>query len=194
MKKTIISSLLAIAAAAPIASYAVDGTITFNGSVTGSTCVINGGGAGAGDFTVTMAPVPTSALASAGQTAGNNPAAIRIALTNCAPASGNVRAFFEGGATVDPTTHALRNTSAGTPATGSNPAVPAATNVQIRLFDKISGTDLNLDAVRGSQFASSVAISSAGAATLEYGTKYLATGSATAGPVRSTIQYTLDFH
>jgi len=188
MKKTIISSLLAIAAAAPIASYAVDGTITFNGSVTGSTCVINGGGAGAGDFTVTMAPVPTSALASAGQTAGNNPAAIRIALTSCNPASGNVRAFFEGGATVDPVTHALRNNAASTP------TAPAATNVQIRLFDKISGTDLNLDAVRGSQFASSVAISSAGAATLEYGTKYLATGAATAGPVRSTIQYTLDFH
>ncbi|MBK3787244.1 type 1 fimbrial protein, partial [Paraburkholderia aspalathi] len=45
MKKTLLSTLLAAASIAMLApaAHAADGTITFNGSVVGTTCTINSG-------------------------------------------------------------------------------------------------------------------------------------------------------
>jgi len=179
MKKTIISSLLAIAAAAPIASYAVDGTITFTGQITGQTCTINGG---TGDVTVTMPKVSTSALNAAGQKAGTDLQSIRLNLTACTPASGAVRAFFEGGSTVNLTTHHLRN------ATGAG----RATLVEVAVLNT-DGSEVTLGAGAGAQNVAYVPISAAGTANLVYGSQYVATGVATQGTVSTTVQYSLDF-
>jgi len=186
MKKIILSSLLAVAAA-PIASQAANGTITFVGSVTPQTCTINGGSP---DFTVNMPKVPTSALSAAGQVAGQQLDSIKIILTNCsqngaAPAAnGAVRAFFEGGSTVDITTHRLKN------ATGT------ATNVQVGLVNS-DGTDIAVGSAAGAQntaYVPLVGAAGAAGATLVYGSKYVATGgAATAGTVLTTVQYSLDF-
>jgi major type 1 subunit fimbrin (pilin) len=185
MKKIILSSLLAVAAAAPIASQAANGTITFNGAVTAQTCTINGG---TPDFTVNMPKVPTSALAAAGQTAGAVPDSIRIVLTNCSQngatpaANGAVRAFFEGGPTVDIATRRLKN------ATGT------ATNVQVGVINS-DGTDVAVGAAsQNTQYVPLVGAAGAASATLLYGSKYVATGgAATAGTVITTVQYSLDF-
>src|SRR5450830_802697 len=119
MKKTIISSVLAVAALAPIASFASDGTINFTGAVTSQTCTINSGASST--FTVALPKVATSALATAGAKAGQT--AFTIALSNCSPASGNARAFFEAGANVDPVSGRL---NIATGAQGTTPVAIAA--------------------------------------------------------------------
>ena len=77
MKKTILSAALVavmgVAAFAPKIASAADGTITFTGNITATTCTITGGGAasGTGDIQVDMPTVSTAALPS-GATAGYN--------------------------------------------------------------------------------------------------------------------------
>lgn len=176
MKKTILSSLLVVAAVAPIASHAADGTITFNGKITSQTCTINGG---VPNIPVSLPTVSTSALSAAGETAGAVTDSIKINLTACSPASGKVHAFFENGPTVDLTTHNLRN------ATGT------ATNVQVGITDGVTNANIAIGAADGEQGASGVTISAAGTANLVYGTKYVATAPVAAGSVITTVQYTI---
>lgn len=187
MKKIILSSLLVIAAA-PAISQAADGTITFNGNITGQTCVINNG---AKDFTVNMQTVPTSALAADGQVADVVSDSIKITLTGCTQngatpaANGAVRARFEAGPNVDSVTRRLRNAS-GT-----------ATNVQVGLINS-NGSDIAVGAADQSAGNPYVSITGAtagtGTATLVYGHKYVATGGAArAGTVVTSVQYSLDF-
>jgi len=193
MKKIILSSLLAIAAA-PAISQAANGTITFNGNVTGQTCNISGNG-GSKDFTVTLDSVPTSALAADGQTANVRNDTIRFVLTGCTgngatpAANGAVRVRFEGGSTVSPTTHRLINT------VGAN----FAQRVEIGLIN----SDFSDIQIGGAQTAGNPyipitgdtsATPSTGTATVVYGTKYVATGGAASrGQVVTTVQYSLDF-
>ena len=178
MKKTIISSVLAVAALAPIASFASDGTINFTGAVTSQTCTINSGASST--FTVALPKVATSALATAGAKAGQT--AFTIALSNCSPASGNARAFFEAGANVDPVSGRLNI------ATGAG----NATNVQIGLAT-IAGADIKIGASSGAQGTTPVAIAADGTANLSYLAQYVATGAATAGATTSSVTYTIEF-
>ena len=190
MKKTILSSLLAIAAAAPIASYAVNGTITFQGNVTGQTCVINGG---TPSFTVLMDTVPTSALARDGEPADIKNNSIKFTLTGCTQngatpaANGAVRVRFEGGSTVNPVTKRLINTT----------GAAFATNVEVGLINTdYSDIQIGGDQTAGNPYVpiTGDAASGNGTATLFYGTKYVATsGPAGKGKVTTTVQYSLDF-
>jgi major type 1 subunit fimbrin (pilin) len=185
MNKTILSSLLAIAAAAPIASQAADGTITFNGNITSQTCTINGG-ANPADIAVTMPTVSASSLPSAGKTAGVVADSIKIALTACTKTSstpatnGFARAFFEAGPTVDSITRRLINSN-GT-----------ATNVQVGVINQ-DGSDVAIGAASGAQNTQWIALSNAGAATLVYGSKYVATGAVVQGTVKTTVQYSIEY-
>ena len=104
----VLATAIAVAAAMPAVSQAADGTITFTGQITSQTCTISGNGAGK-NLTVTLPTVSTSALATAGTTAGRTP--FNIALSNCTPNSGNVSTYFEPGATVDTATGQLVNAS-----------------------------------------------------------------------------------
>jgi major type 1 subunit fimbrin (pilin) len=58
------------ALALPGLIQASDGTITFNGTVTDSTCTVQVNNAGAGDGIVTLPTVSKSLLQNAGDTAG----------------------------------------------------------------------------------------------------------------------------
>ncbi|ASU37512.1 fimbrial protein [Herbaspirillum sp. meg3] len=172
MQKSIIASFLAIAALAPAAAFASDGTITINGTVTAQTCTINGGSP---NLAVTLPTVSTSALASAGQTAAPTP--FTIALTACNPNSGNVRAFFETGSNVLATRRLKNN---GT-----------ATNLEIGLLNT-DNTPIAIGAASGAQGTSSVAISS-GSANLTYMAQYVATGTVGAGTVTTSVTYSIEF-
>lgn len=176
--KLIYTLVLAGAATATQFASAADGTITFSGNVTAQTCTINGNGSSSNNFTVTLPTVSTSALASAGQTAGRTP--FSIALTACTPASGNVRVYFEPGPTVDTSTGNLILASGG------------ATNVQIGLLNA-DLTAIKLGAADASQNSKSVAISATGAATLPFYAQYFSTGTATAGAANSSVMYTLAY-
>ncbi|NML29904.1 fimbrial protein [Paraburkholderia antibiotica] len=177
MKLTRSLAFAAIAAAVgfPAASYAADGTITFNGNITAQTCTISGNGGGP-NFTVTLPTVSTSALSADGSTAGRTP--FNIALTNCSPDSGTALTYFEPGATVDTATGRLLN------ATGS------ASNVEIGLLNQ-DYSSIQLGAAQTSQNSQSATISG-GAATLDYFAQYVATGGAAgAGSVNTTTLYSI---
>ncbi len=177
MQTKIISALLiAAAATASQGAFAVDGTITFTGNITAQTCTINGNGSGSNNFTVPLSSVSTSSLTTAGQYANRTP--FTIALTACTPASGNVHTYFEAGPTVDTATGNLILASGG------------ATNVEIGLLNS-DYSAITIGAADASQNSKSVAISSAGAATLKYWAQYVATGVATAGAANSSVMYSL---
>lgn len=167
------AATLAMVAALPMTAHASDGTITFNGSITGQTCTINGG-SGAGDFTVTLPTVSASALSSPGQTAGRTP--FNIVLTGCTPGTGNVHAFFESGSTTDATTGDLILDAGG------------ASFVQIGLLNHADGSSIKAGFADASQNSKAVALNS-GAATLSYDAQYVATGVATAGAANSSVLY-----
>jgi major type 1 subunit fimbrin (pilin) len=175
--KSVVLTCFATAAAIPMASYAADGQITFNGQITAQTCSISGNGQGP-NFTVTLPTVSTSALTSPGVSAGRTP--FNIALTNCSPTSGNVATYFEPGVTVDSTTGQLLN------ATGT------ATNVEVALLNNDT-SQIMLGQAQASQNSETVAIAS-GAAELKYFAQYVAVGgSATAGSVDTTVLYSMSY-
>lgn len=158
-------------------TWAADGTITFKGAITGSTCTITGNGTASKDFTVTLPTVAKGSLAVAGNTAGKT--IFTIDLAACTPTTGSVHAYFEAGANVDTTTNRLKLETTGTP----------ATNVEIGL---LNGDDTLIklglpDATQNSKPASLAT----GAASLRYSAEYYATGVATAGAANSSVMYTV---
>ncbi|KRE99480.1 fimbrial protein [Frateuria sp. Soil773] len=188
MKTSILSAALAVSlgvfALSPSSAKAADGTITFNGKITGQTCDINGNGTGGKDFTVTLPTVSKSTLTNAGDWAGRTP--FSIALSNCSPATGNVATYFEPGASVDLATGQLIVDS------GAN----AATNVELGLLNGDT-TAISVGATTSGADSSNskpVALSN-GAATLNYYVQYVAhQGSATEGDVASRVQYTIVYN
>ncbi|MDF3834777.1 fimbrial protein, partial [Cupriavidus basilensis] len=173
MKTKLLSTMIAAGVIALSQNaLAADGTITFNGSITAQTCTINGGVA-ATNFTVTLPPVSSASLASAGQTAGRTP--FNIALTNCTGTGGNVHTYFEAGSTTD--------------ASGNlNLDANGATNVQLGLLNS-DATAIKAGYADASQNSKAVAITG-GSATLSYFVQYVATGVATAGAATSKVLYT----
>lgn len=163
-------SLLTLAGGA----QAADGTIDFTGSVTGSTCTINGG---ATNFSVALPPVSASTLQAAGSWAGRTP--FQIKLTGCTPATGQVAAYFESGETVDPQTGRLILDAGG------------AENVQLALLNG-SYQPIKAGAALGAQNSPYVDIDS-GNATLNYYVQYESNGGATVGPATSRVQYTMTY-
>lgn len=184
MNKTLLSAALFAATAAfvvaPGAARAADGQINFAGEVTAQTCQITGtpGAAGAPVTlpTVTLPTVSSLALATNGATTGNTP--FQIQITGCDPARKSVTALFSG-STIDTSTGALRNTAAN-----------GAKNVELQLLNA-DATPLALDrnTVAGQGSKSAQLIS--GKATLYYIARYQARGAATAGPVESSVQFTM---
>ncbi|RQO60193.1 fimbrial protein [Variovorax sp. KBW07] len=190
MKKNLLSTAVAatlgLLVLAP-AAHAEDGTITINGLVTASTCVINGGGASR-DIAVRLPTVSKNSLAAVGATAGRTP--IRISLTGCLPATGVVRAYFEPGST---TNAAGRLVADVTVASGSGAtAIPAsAGNVEVSLLNA-AGAPIVAGAAPGSQNTTPVQMV-AGTADLNYAAEYYATGVATPGPVVTRVRYTIAY-
>ena len=176
MNKTLLSAAmmagLGIAAVTPQTALAVDGTITFNGTVTASSCTIN---SGTGSFAVTLPSVANTTLASSGATAGQTQ--FNIALTGCTAAA-TASTFFEQGANVNPVLGTL--TSTGT-----------AANVELQLMNSDGTTPINL--LNTSTNTTSAAVTSAGGGTLSYYVRYYATGASTAGSVTATEQYTINY-
>ncbi|WP_050462953.1 fimbrial protein [Herbaspirillum autotrophicum] len=187
MNKTLISALLAGAALVPFAASAqtapattADGTITFNGNVQSTTCIISVND-GNKDGAVNLPTAKTTDLAADGAKFGATPFSIK--LTGCVAAGGatlasTVKPYFVGSAVN--TAGRLNNTLAD-----------GAQRVNLELLNASNDSVINLAAARGSQGADQAAINN-GAATLNYKARYYATGAATAGLVRSNVQFYLD--
>lgn len=165
-----------IAAFAPQSARATDGTITFAGKITSTTCAINVNASGSASATVTLPTVDLAALASSGKVAGATP--FTIGLTGCTGTNtGSVGVYFEPGANTQPDGN-LKNTA-------------ATNNVEIQLLNGTQGV-MTLNSASGAQNGTTAAVVSGyTAATLAYYAQYFATAAATAGIVGSSVTYSV---
>jgi len=183
MNLKLLSSALLVAALAAPSAFAADGTITFNGGITTTSCLINGAapGASASSFTVTMPTVNTSAMPNVGDTAGATGFRIQIGGvgdTNCTDGT-KVYAHFEPGPTVDPATGSLIPQGGG-----------SASGVQIELANKL-GAKIDIFSNQDqSQIRETVANNQA---TLAYISRYVRTAAVTAGTANSSVMYTVSY-
>lgn len=199
MKKIALSAMFAAAfgfvALAPQAK-AADGTITFNGQITDTTCTISGGGAatGTGNIVVTLPTVSSSTLAADGKTAGDTPFSLELGGgTNCT--NGKTAALWiETSSTpaLDFATGALKNQAPG-----------GASNVQVRMINPSNNQPINLGINAAVTNGASViaannqpaATVSGNKATLNYSAQYLAKGgAATAGAVSTYLTYSIQYN
>ncbi|CAE6871110.1 Major fimbrial subunit SMF-1 [Paraburkholderia aspalathi] len=163
------------------AAHAADGTITFTGRISASTCTIAGDG-GSASFTVALPTVSASTLSSTGKTAGRTP--FTIVLSGCSPTTGTVHTFFESGATTDTASGRLNLSAAAAGSTN-------ATNVQIQLLNS-DASIISAGSADSTQNSLSASIAS-GSATLRYFAQYYATGAATAGGANTLVTYTMSY-
>ncbi len=196
--RAICTAMTALGSALLLSStaMAIDGTITFNGMITDTTCTVTGSGAasGTGNITVVLPTVSTTALASAGQTAGDTPFSLVLGGgTNCT--NGKTAALWvETSATpaLDATTGALKNQASG-----------GANNVAVRLLNRANNQPINLG-TNAAVVSTSTVISannqpaatiSSNSATLNYIAQYLAiNAAATAGAVNTYLTYSMQYN
>lgn len=175
MKKNIIAvSLTAAMTLFAATANASDGTITFKGSIDGSTCNVSINGANK-DATVTLPKVSANLLGAKDTTAGATN--FNMVLSNCSGTSKTVQAFFEAGANVDSISGNLKNNG-------------TATNVQVQLMD-VDGKTLKVGDV--SQNLGKTVPLDAGAATMTYQAQYFATDTVTAGDVDTSVTYSINY-
>lgn len=172
--KIFVTALTSLAAVACMQTASADqGVITFTGKITDNTCVVN---SGSKDFTVTLPTLSAKSFSAKGDIAGRT--AFKISLSDCATKTGGVHTYFEPGSTIDTATGNLNTDSGG------------ATGLQIVLQNQ-DGTTINLAGADGSQNSKNVQLTD-GAATMNYIAAYYATGtSVTAGPVSSSVIYSI---
>src|SRR3569832_315346 len=93
MKKAVFALAAVAAMYAPMSSYASDGTITFSGALTATTCLVNGG---SNSMAVTLPTLPTTSMTPGPTTnfAGSTP--FQISVSGCT-AGAQALTLFEGG-------------------------------------------------------------------------------------------------
>ncbi|NWD26652.1 type 1 fimbrial protein [Pseudomonas yamanorum] len=186
MKKQLLAmALLAASGVMATTVSAADGTITISGEVRGTTCTISGGtgvspGSGS-NFPVALSTVQTTALSSAGQTAGTRPFFVYVGGNASCPDGTVVAVLYEAGSpNINPATGNLRNVAAATP----------ASNVEVQLVDGAVNRPIDLR----SGLNSTPATVTSGLATLPFAARYIATGGpAGAGLVNTSVQYSVTF-
>lgn len=177
--KSRIFSILAAAAVAQSA-FASDGTINFTGELRDQTCTVSvNGQASPAVVSVALPTVSAGALSAAGRTTGQT--AFNITLSGCTGSATAASAFFEAGATVDPTTSNLRNSATG-----------GATLVQLQLVDAANGNVIRTGDTAQNAGTTRSPIASGGA-TMPYAVQYIATGRATPGRVASSVTYSINY-
>lgn len=180
MKKLILASLV-VASATPMLAQAFDGTLNFTGNVTAGTCVVSSGDA-QGTQAVRLNTVQASAF-----TAGNRVVSggdFNVTLASCPASVSGIRLNFTDTTNVDSSTGNLRNRSTSA----------APSNVQIGLRDRGAATEIVLGTATSR--TASVSTDAAGSATIPLTAVYAAVGAGavTAGPVASSVQFSINYN
>jgi major type 1 subunit fimbrin (pilin) len=180
MKKLVIAaSVVAALTSVSAVQAASTGTITFDGLLTATTCDVSVADQGA-DATVVLPTIGTNQLTAATQTAGRT--GFNMALTNCAGTLHTASAFFEAGTTVDVATGRLHNVG-GT-----------ASNVELQLRDASNAAHAVIQVGNTNQVNNTTYVDvSTGSATLPYAVEYYATDATTAGTVKSSVVYSIQY-
>ncbi|WP_272546452.1 fimbrial protein [Burkholderia cepacia] len=176
MKKAFVPMLLAGISVLMLvpAAHAADGLVEFDGVLTSATCTINNGSK---DFTVTLPPMSTKTLAAPGSWAGRQ--GFKLSLTDCTPSTGIVSAYLEPGPTVNSATGNLKPDAGG------------ATKVEVALLNS-SYDPIDASKPIGQQNVDKVSLAS-GKADLQFYAQYQSLGNATAGAVKSRVNYTITY-
>ncbi|PKH20864.1 F17 fimbrial protein [Enterobacterales bacterium CwR94] len=171
-------TLCALALAVSAGANAFDGTVNFDGELVTNTCKIQ---AGDENIDVTLPKINISALDAADKVAGTTPFSIHV--EDCPAGVTQVGAHFEANGSTgwDPTTGNLTNAATGTPT--------PATNVQVRLFNQANNTQIPIGTA-GTRFPVDATTKKA---TLTYVGGYYSTAATTAGPVKASVNYTLEY-
>lgn len=195
LKRAMVVAGIATAMTLPMSGLASDGTITFTGAVTASTCTLSVNGASNnGTATVTLPTVDTAALTgttpkttaagtffSIGVSACNAVADIGLG-TPAAPT--HVAIYFEAGPSVDQATGGLINT------TGAG-----YSNVEVKLYNASGSTVVGTQIMpgTGTNQPTTLAIGSGGTQWFYagYATSGAGVGGATAGAVSTQVTYSL---
>ena len=178
IKRVILSAAISSALMSGSVMAAETGTVSFSGLITGATCDVNIGGAGANAAVV----LPTvSANTLDGATKTNGKTRFSLELSGCTGALTQAKAFFEGGNTVTNATGRLINTETS-----------GAENVSLQLRDGQNNSVINVgDAAQFDSAAIGYVDISSGMASLPYYVEYYAEGAVVAGTVASQVTYSL---
>ena len=195
IKRAMLAAGIVTTMALPLTGQASDGTITFTGAVTASTCTLSvNSGVNAGTATVALPTVDTAALTNTG--AGTTAAGtfFSVGVTGCngvadigsgtpaAPTS--VAIYFEAGPNVDEATGGLINTVAGS-------------NVEVNLYNASGSTIVGTQIQPGTPTHQPVALTIASGGTQWFYAGYSTAGAgiaATAGAVSTSITYSLVYN
>jgi major type 1 subunit fimbrin (pilin) len=194
IKRAMLAAGIVTTMALPLTGQASDGTITFTGAVTASTCTLSiNGTANNGTATVTLPTVDTAALtgAGAGTTAAGTFFSVGLASCHAATDIGTVPAaptsvaiYFEAGPNVDEATGGLINTVAGS-------------NVEVNLYNASGSTIVGTQIQPGTPTHQPTALTIAGGGTQWFYAGYSTAGAgiaATAGAVSTSITYSLVYN
>ena len=173
----------------PMSSLASDGTITFTGAVTGSSCTIDVNGSGSTTTTVALPTVDTAALTDVAPRSTAGGTFFNMVLSGCAAvddygagaAPTNVQIYFEAGPNVDESTGGLINGAA------------SGSNVEVKLYNASEATVVGTQITPGKSTVQPPVQTVAGAGTQWFYAGYSteANGAATAGAVSTSITYSL---
>lgn len=190
MKKTLLSTMMAASLGLLLATQAAaasDGTITFNGKITDTTCTVTGGAGTDGaaqDITVKLNPVSTTALAADGQRAGDTPFSLIVGgsgQTGCANGKVVSLRFETAQSTqINAATGNLKNSTAAGMATLVEVGLLNDQKQPINMYTSANSTQATI---------------ANNTATLPYFAQYVATGGAsTAGDVNTNVVYSLTYN
>lgn len=173
-------SLALIAAASATVAMADTGTITFNGLVVADTCTTTLTG-GASATAVTLPTVQTTALANAGDTAGQTSFSLSVTDCDATAATRGIHYTLAPSAYDATDDSLLANTSGGAP----------ATNVGVEILEGSNPIDF-----AGAPHQTNNVVLTGGAGNLALAARYKATGPtpATAGTVTSVLGWTLVYN
>lgn len=183
------STAIAFATAALLAQVANagDGQINVTGTVTSSTCKINGstqnGGTNA-SLTIPLGTVPAANFAEAGKTGsvvvGSTTQGFNVALTAC-PSASTVQLVLDGSGAIDATTNSFKNTVNG-----------GASNMNAQIVNAEGGANTVLSPSNGSGISKQT--DALGNANFLLGARFLSTGAATAGAFSTVAGFSVVYN
>lgn len=181
MKKILLSAIAVTLGLTSISSFAKDGTVVFNGTITQSGCVVSN--ATSGTITVAMGNYSSSALAKSGHKAGPTP--FEIDLTECQ--AGSVKIRFDGTPVSGNNTLLALTSSTATPAPENDPAK----SVGIEITDLASNGIYKIGQTSG---ITGQALDSTGALNIKLAARYVAWANGNpSGAANSTSDFSIEY-
>jgi major type 1 subunit fimbrin (pilin) len=196
IKRAMLAAGIVTTMALPLTGQASDGTITFTGAVTASTCTLSVNGGANGTATVALPTVDTAALSGTGVGTAAAGTFFSVAVGTCTgvadigtgtpAAPTHVAIYFEAGPNVDEATGGLINT-----------VTVAGSNVEVNLYNASGSTIVGTQIQPGTPTHQPAPLTIAAGGTQWFYAGYSTSGAAAAatpGAVSTSITYSLVYN